>query len=43
MANYQLSKTNVFLGGQLKWNLQIESRKDELFIIDKFNDAFTLK
>jgi hypothetical protein len=36
MANYQLSKTNVFLGGQLKWNLQIESRKDELFIHDFF-------
>ena len=36
MNNYQLLSTNVLLGGQMKWNLQINNYGDELYIDDFF-------
>lgn len=34
MSNYQLYRTNVKLGGQVKWDLKIESIDDDLYISD---------
>ena len=36
MNNYQLTKTNVLLGGQMKWNLQVRGCQDELCVTDFF-------
>ena len=36
MNNYQLLSTNIMLGGQMKWNLQIKGFKDELCVDDFF-------
>lgn len=34
MNNYQLYRTNVFLGGQMKWDLTVESDGNELCVND---------
>ena len=34
MSNYQLYKTNVLLGGQMKWNMKVSSFKSNLYIDD---------
>lgn len=34
MSNYQLYRTNVKLGGQMKWDLKLESAGDDLYITD---------
>ena len=34
MHNYQLYRTNVALGGQLKWNISVDNGPDGLFVSD---------
>lgn len=34
MSNYQLYRTNVKLGGQMKWDLKLEGTGDDLYITD---------
>lgn len=36
MNNYQLTKTNVLLGGQMKWNLQVKSDMNDNLEIEDF-------
>lgn len=36
MDNYQLYKSNIFLGGQMKWDLVVEAGKDGLYINNFF-------
>ena len=38
MSNYQLYRTNVYLGGQMKWDLVIDDSVDGLYVT-KFNLA----
>ena len=34
MNNYQLYRTNVLLGGQMKWDLIIDSSQNTLYVSD---------
>lgn len=34
MSNYQLYRTNVKLGGQMKWDLKLEGLGDDLYVTD---------
>ena len=37
MNNYVLNRTNVLLGGQMKWDLRVKSINDSTLYVDDFS------